>query len=212
MGHRTEASARFEKSLDPENTIIAIARFHKLAKHELPGLKLASTLSDCYPEPQSPLPIELDCDFASRFIGRDVSQDEIVRILTALEFECERSSGHKLSVTPPSYRATKDIEIEADLIEEVARFIGYNNIEATLPTITARCFETTPALVLELVGAEVTLSPIHTCAYGVIKKETGLAIRFPRFTGRWRDDKSPEEATTSKEIVEMYKAKLKKVE
>ena len=68
-----------------------------------------------------------------------------------------------------------------------------------------------PKVVLEVIGAEITLSPTHTCARDVIEKGSGLAIRFPRFTGRWRDDKSPEEATTTKELVEMYKNQIKKI-
>ncbi len=67
-----------------------------------------------------------------------------------------------------------------------------------------------PALVAEIIGAELTLSPIHTCARGVIKPGVGLSIRFPRFI-RWRPDKSPEEATTTKELVEMYKRQLRKI-
>ncbi|MEM4213070.1 MAG: ATP-dependent DNA ligase, partial [Thermoplasmatales archaeon] len=61
-----------------------------------------------------------------------------------------------------------------------------------------------PSLVLEVKGAEITLSPVHTCCRDVIKKNAGLAIRFPRFTGRWRTDKDAEEATTEEEILEMY--------
>jgi DNA ligase-1 len=61
-----------------------------------------------------------------------------------------------------------------------------------------------PALVLEVIGAEVTLSPIHTAALGRFRPGSGLAIRYPRFTGRWRDDKAPEDATTVEELVEMY--------
>jgi DNA ligase-1 len=68
-----------------------------------------------------------------------------------------------------------------------------------------------PKQVMEVRGAEITLSPIHTCAYGRIKEGAGLAIRFPRFTGRWRNDKTPEEATTTKEIIDMYEHQLKKV-
>ncbi len=68
-----------------------------------------------------------------------------------------------------------------------------------------------PNLVLEILGAEITLSPIHVCAMNSIRKDSGLAIRFPRFTGKYRTDKSPEDATTSKEIVEMYRAQLKKI-
>jgi DNA ligase-1 len=61
-----------------------------------------------------------------------------------------------------------------------------------------------PKIVLEITAAELTLSPIHTCSYGRFKEDTGLALRFPRFTGRYRTDKSPEDATTEKEIVEMF--------
>jgi DNA ligase-1 len=68
-----------------------------------------------------------------------------------------------------------------------------------------------PIVVIEILGAEVTLSPIHTCAMDSIRKESGLAIRFPRFTGNYRVDKAPEDATTSTEIVEMYRGQLKKI-
>jgi len=69
-----------------------------------------------------------------------------------------------------------------------------------------------PAIVLEIVGAEITLSPVHTCAKDRIRAGSGLAIRFPRFTGRYRTDKAPEDATTVDEIVEMYLRQLKKIE
>jgi len=68
-----------------------------------------------------------------------------------------------------------------------------------------------PAVVLEVLGAEVTLSPIHTCALGSVRKGSGLAIRFPRFTGKYRVDKAAEDATTSGEILEMYQGQLKKI-
>ncbi|MBM1154398.1 ATP-dependent DNA ligase [archaeon] len=68
-----------------------------------------------------------------------------------------------------------------------------------------------PARVIEITGAEITLSPVHTCAYGVVREGVGLAVRFPRFTGRYREDKGPQDATTSQEIVEMYRRQLKKI-
>ncbi len=68
-----------------------------------------------------------------------------------------------------------------------------------------------PAVVLEILGAEITLSPIHTCALDSIRKGSGLAIRFPRFTGKYRKDKAAEDATTSSEIVEMYRKQLKRI-
>jgi DNA ligase-1 len=68
-----------------------------------------------------------------------------------------------------------------------------------------------PVVVIEILGAEITLSPIHTCAMDAIRKGSGLAIRFPRFTGNYRLDKAAEDATTVSEIVEMYQKQLKKI-
>jgi DNA ligase-1 len=68
-----------------------------------------------------------------------------------------------------------------------------------------------PKVVLEVLGAEITLSPIHVCAMNSIRKGSGLAIRFPRFTGNYRTDKAAEDATTSREIVEMYRNQLKQI-
>jgi DNA ligase 1 len=62
-----------------------------------------------------------------------------------------------------------------------------------------------PALVMEVLSAELTLSPNHTAGWGQIKENTGLAMRFPRFTGRWRDDKAAEDATTTEELVDMFR-------
>ena len=68
-----------------------------------------------------------------------------------------------------------------------------------------------PRFVLEVKGAEITVSPVHTCARDAIRKGAGLAVRFPRFTGRWREDKKPEDATSQKELLEMYRGQLKAV-
>jgi DNA ligase-1 len=70
----------------------------------------------------------------------------------------------------------------------------------------------TPTKVLEVSADEITLSPLHTCALGSIRRGSGLALRFPRFTGRYRDDKSPEDATSTKEALEIYHRQLKKIE
>jgi len=68
----------------------------------------------------------------------------------------------------------------------------------------------TPQFVAEVIGAELTLSPQHTCCKDVLRKGVGLSIRFPRFI-RWRDDKGPEDATTPEELIEMYRKQLKKI-
>ena len=68
-----------------------------------------------------------------------------------------------------------------------------------------------PSTVIEILGDEITLSPIHTCAFNRLREDSGLAIRFPRFM-RWREDKSSEDATQVDEVVDMYKAQLKTIE
>lgn len=70
----------------------------------------------------------------------------------------------------------------------------------------------TPGYVLEVAADEITLSPLHTCGRDAIRRGSGLALRFPRFTGKWRTDKSPEDATTTKEAIAMYNRQLKKIE
>jgi len=67
-----------------------------------------------------------------------------------------------------------------------------------------------PGLVLEILSAELTLSPNYTAGWGQIKQQAGLAMRFPRFTGRWRDDKAPQDATTTGELIGLYRTAQRK--
>lgn len=139
LGHRTDASARFEKSLDPANTVLGIQRFVYLARNVWPQLDFASRLSDGYPRPAEPIDVDVDPAFVNRFMGEPVSRQRIEEILTPLGFDVAQANG-KLRVRVPSYRATKDISIEADVIEEIARYVGYDNIEPSLPEVTVRSF------------------------------------------------------------------------
>ncbi len=69
-----------------------------------------------------------------------------------------------------------------------------------------------PQVVIETIAAEITLSPIHTCGMNAIREGSGLALRFPKYTGRLRQDKGPEDATTVKEIIQMYQNQLKRIQ
>jgi DNA ligase-1 len=69
-----------------------------------------------------------------------------------------------------------------------------------------------PGLVIEVAADEITLSPLHTCGWNRIRQNSGLALRFPRFTGKWRSDKSPEQATAATEALSIYKKQLKQIE
>ncbi|MCI4348354.1 MAG: hypothetical protein L3J97_07050, partial [Thermoplasmata archaeon] len=68
-----------------------------------------------------------------------------------------------------------------------------------------------PAMVLEVRGAELTLSPTHRAGVGAIRPDVGLALRFPRFTGRWRDDKGPTDATTAAELVSLNRSQIRQI-
>jgi DNA ligase-1 len=82
------------------------------------------------------------------------------------------------------------------------------NVESTMvPDVWYR-----PKVVIETIASEITLSPIHPAGLDSVRKGSGLALRFPKFTGKVRDEKGPEDATTVKEIVEMYTQQLKKIQ
>jgi len=140
LGLRTDASARFEKSLDPANTVPAIRRFVGLARDEFKYMKLASRLSDCYPNPAQKTTIHLDLHHVARTVGRPVPGDEIIRILEPLEFRVSDDGDHLL-VDVPGFRATRDVTIEDDVIEEIARYVGYDTIVPVLPAVAVRRFE-----------------------------------------------------------------------
>ena len=67
-----------------------------------------------------------------------------------------------------------------------------------------------PGLVLEVQGAELSVSPNHRAAVGIVGPESGLALRFPRFTGRFRSDKAPTDATTTQELLRLYHSQVRK--
>jgi DNA ligase-1 len=103
---------------------------------------------------------------------------------------------------------------DADL-EKLPKLLNKHKISHKHPRVDSALdvdvwFE--PAVVIEIRGAELTLSPIHTCAMNAIRENSGVAIRFPRFTGKYRVDKSAEDATTAEELVEMYRSQLKKID
>ena len=126
LGLRTEASARYEKSLDPNMTDIAIKRLVYLLKKENPDLVFASNLTDIYPNKLEEGHITLHKKLLNIYIGRILSDDIVINILEKLGFIVIANTD-TYEVTVPTYRATKDISIEQDLIEEIARMYGLEN-------------------------------------------------------------------------------------
>ena len=127
IGLITDSSQRYEKSLDPELTPMALARIVYLLKEIDGNVKVCSKFSDCYKKKYDKINIELDPKFISKIIGTEISKDFIVKTLKSLEFDVV-DNGEMLNVGVPSFRATKDVSIKEDLVEEVARLYGYDNI------------------------------------------------------------------------------------
>lgn len=128
IGLKTDASQRYEKSLDPEMTTLAIARFVKLLQEQDNGVKVVSSLTDVYTKKYPECEIDITADFVSKRIGVNVTNDDIINILTKLGFVVDLKN-NILNVKVPSYRATKDISLKEDLVEEIARSYGYDNIK-----------------------------------------------------------------------------------
>jgi phenylalanyl-tRNA synthetase beta chain len=130
LGLSTEASYRFERGADWENCIPAIARTCYLIE-QLAGGRIAGSLRDVYPEIKPPVRILLRRENANALLGLDLTGDFIESTLKRLEFKLEPKEKDAWEVACPTYRA--DMELEADLIEELACFYGYQNIPAALP-------------------------------------------------------------------------------
>lgn len=135
---RTDASMRFEKSQDPLNTIRGLARAIALLEEVSPGIRMVGGLADAFSPKPTAAPILLPLEWLDRKLGRAVEKSEVVGILGSIGFGVSESAPGALSVTVPSWRATKDISIKDDLVEEVGRMIGYGSITPRPPLVEAR--------------------------------------------------------------------------
>ena len=131
LNMRTDASSRYEKGLDSMNTLKAVERACELV--ELLGAgEVVEGVMDVIAKDSNPVTVKLEPEKVNGLLGTDVSREEMVRILEALDFKVEGDTIHV-----PSWRS--DVEHYSDIAEEVARFYGYNNIPDTLSNgLTAR--------------------------------------------------------------------------
>jgi phenylalanyl-tRNA synthetase beta chain len=134
---RTDASMRFEKSQDPVNTVRGLARAVELLQQVSPGIRLVGGLADASAPPRPAVTIDLPLEWLRRKLGRKVEAAEVRGILEALQFTVAETAPGTFAVTVPSWRATKDISIKDDLVEEVGRVIGYSSITPVSPLLPA---------------------------------------------------------------------------
>lgn len=125
----TDASFRYERGTDPNGTIYALKRAAMLVK-ELAGGQISSDIIDIYPNPVEDFEVEVSYNHIDRLIGKKIGKDLIKRILKGLEIKIEKETEEGLSLKVPPYRV--DVKREADIIEEILRIYGYNNVE--IPT------------------------------------------------------------------------------
>lgn len=142
LGLSTDASYRFERGVDPHVTVRALNRAAKLMV-EIAGGTLIGGHIDAHPRPAKSITIGLSVSATNRLLGTDINKGDMCNLLSTIEIGIKPSgkdiSPDLIEVTPPSYRV--DITRPEDLMEEIARLSGYNNIPTTLPAMPAQTLQ-----------------------------------------------------------------------
>lgn len=125
-GLNTDSSFRFERGIDPEMTPFA-QQYAALLIKELAGGQISSEVQDVYPKKIEPFEVGICYDFVNRLVGKEIPKEKIKEILRALEIEVKKELPECLLLEVPAYRV--DVTREADVIEEILRIYGYNNVE-----------------------------------------------------------------------------------
>lgn len=183
LGLRTEASTRYEKVLDPELTIVSTMRFLKLLQEIDCEAKITSNITDIYLKKYPIVKLQIEKAYIDKYTGININNENIIHTLTALGFDVSLNND-VYNVTVPSFRATKDISIKADLIEEITRIYGYDNFEVKtnstplVPVHHSDDREKEYAAKLLLVQ-EYSMNEVHSYMWYNTKlnKELGLAVK-----------------------------------
>ncbi len=182
LSHRTDASMRYEKSLDPEMTVPAIGRFLYLLKQYDSGVQVVSSLTDEYAVKFPPVTLHFDQKFVDRYTGIKIDSDTIVHTLTGLGFAVTLD-GDNYTVDVPSWRITKDVTMNADIIEEITRIYGYDNFDVNTtrsPLYPVRMTEikNNEEKIKDLLVKKFALHEVHSYvwAYNSELKELGIPV------------------------------------
>ena len=186
IGLITDASLRYEKSLDPEMCRTAIERLVYLLKQAEPRINVTSSLTDVYNYKYPTHTINTNKDFISRRGGVDLSTEEIVDTLTRLGFGVtvkDIVSGD-IEVTVPSYRGTKDISIKEDLVEEIFRMYGYDNIKSASMSMPLQPVEQLPIHTIEYdikrtLASNFGLNEVHSYVWNYEDYNKSVGIESP---------------------------------
>ncbi len=182
LAHRTDASMRYEKSLDPELTVPAIARFVKLLTDIDSGVKVVSSLTDERAFTYDTITLDFTKAFIDRYTGIEISNETIVKTLKSLGFEVTLKD-NDFTVTVPSWRATKDVTMKADIVEEITRIYGYDNFEvhtAKAPLAPVRPDETKTVIdrVKDILVKRFSLHELHSYVWAYYDEYKDLGIEI----------------------------------
>lgn len=182
LSHRTDASMRYEKCLDPEMTVPAIARFVKLMTDVDSEVKVVSALTDEYAFKYDTVELDFSKNFIDRYTGIEIENDTIVKTLTSLGFGV-KLSGDDFSVVVPSWRATKDVTIKADIVEEITRIYGYDNFDvhtacAPLYPVRADGEKTVEDKIKDILVKRFSLHELHSYVWAYYDEYKALGIEI----------------------------------
>ncbi len=180
LAHRTDASMRYEKCLDPQMTVPAIARFVKLLTDIDSGVQVASSLTDEEAFKYETIKLDFNKSFVDRYTGIEISNETIVKTLKSLGFGVELN-GDDFSVVVPSWRATKDVTMKADIIEEITRIYGYDNfdihtVKAPLSPVRADNEKTMEDRIKDILVKRYSLHELHSYIWAYYDEYKALGI------------------------------------
>ena len=182
LAHRTDASMRYEKSLDPEMTTVAVARFVKLLTDIDGEAKVVSALTDEYACKYDKINLEFTKAFVDKYTGIDIDNEEIVKTLTSLGFGVELENDN-FKVEVPSWRATKDVTIKADIIEEITRIYGYDNFDVNtavspLYPVRAAVEKTDEDRIKDILVKRYSMHELHSYVWAYYDEYKALGIEI----------------------------------
>ena len=183
LGLRTDASQRYEKMLDPELCRVATERVLKLILDLDPDARVISSFTDVYAKKYPTITLKFDKHYIDRYTGIDIPAETIKKTLTSLGFGL-KIKGENYTATVPSWRATKDVTIKADIIEEITRIYGYDNFEiftAESPILPVRkeTLKSEEDRMKDLLVKSFNLHEVHSYIWSDIKKNEELGIKTP---------------------------------
>ncbi len=183
LGLRTDASMRYEKMLDPELCRAATERLLYILSECDEGARVISAYSDAYVRRYPTITLKFDKKYVDRYTGIDISVERIVTTLTSLGFKVTKR-GDKFTVVVPSWRATKDVTIKADIIEEITRIYGYDNFEiftAESPLLPVRkeILKSDEDRMKDLLVKSFRMHEVHSYIWSDIQKNRELGIETP---------------------------------